>query len=103
MIKRYKINKHNSTVCGSPGRYFDWTKFDWNSQTRDVGKAYIKTGEIMNDLGNKYPIGEIFAGRATIQQAVDFMRPIRSALYNPVYLNITSFKTAVTRASRLRI
>ena len=33
MITEYKINKHNSTVCGYPGREFDWFKFDWNSQT----------------------------------------------------------------------
>ena len=29
MIRRYEINKRNSTVCGYPGRDFDWTKFDW--------------------------------------------------------------------------
>ena len=33
MIKEYRIAKHNSTVCGYPGRDFDWSKFDWNSQT----------------------------------------------------------------------
>lgn len=27
--KEYKITKRNSTVCGYPGRDFDWTKFDW--------------------------------------------------------------------------
>jgi len=30
MIKRYKINEHNSTVCGYPGRNFDWSKFCWD-------------------------------------------------------------------------
>jgi hypothetical protein len=29
----YKINKHNSTVCGYAGRGFDWSKFDWNQET----------------------------------------------------------------------
>jgi len=33
MIKDYKINKHNSTVCGYAGRLFDWSKFDWDSKT----------------------------------------------------------------------
>ena len=30
MIKRYLINQHNSTVCGYPGRDFDWSKFCWD-------------------------------------------------------------------------
>ena len=30
MKKEYKINKHNSTVCGYPGRDFDWGKFTWD-------------------------------------------------------------------------
>jgi len=25
----YPITQHNSTVCGYPGRDFDWSKFDW--------------------------------------------------------------------------
>lgn len=29
MKRLYKIAKHNSTVCGYPGRDFDWSKFDW--------------------------------------------------------------------------
>jgi len=33
MFKRYKIDKHNSTVCGYPGRDFDWSKFDWEGKT----------------------------------------------------------------------
>jgi len=28
--KDYKIDKHNSTVLGYPGRDFDWTQFCWN-------------------------------------------------------------------------
>lgn len=31
--KLYKINSHNSTVCGYPGRDFDWSKFDWEQKT----------------------------------------------------------------------
>ncbi len=30
MKKLYKIDKHNSTVCGYPGRDFDWSKFCWD-------------------------------------------------------------------------
>ena len=33
MIKQYKINKHNSTVCGYPGRDFDWSRFDWEGKS----------------------------------------------------------------------
>lgn len=28
--KRYPITSHNSTVCGYPGRDFDWSKFCWD-------------------------------------------------------------------------
>jgi len=30
MIKEYKVNPHNSTVLGYPGKDFDWSKFDWD-------------------------------------------------------------------------
>ncbi len=40
MIKRYKINQRNSTVCGYPGRDFDWSKFDWEGKT--VHKAIFR-------------------------------------------------------------
>jgi hypothetical protein len=40
MIKRYKINKHNSTVCGYPGRDFDWSKFCWDGS--EIHKAIFK-------------------------------------------------------------
>lgn len=33
MIKEYKVDQRNSTVCGYPGRGFDWSKFDWNQET----------------------------------------------------------------------
>ena len=37
MKKRYKIDKHNSTVCGYPGRDFDWSKFDWDGKSIHKG------------------------------------------------------------------
>lgn len=30
MKREYKISKRNSTVCGYPGRDFDWGKFYWD-------------------------------------------------------------------------
>lgn len=33
MKQYYKVAKHNSTVCGYPGRDFDWNKFDWEGKT----------------------------------------------------------------------
>ena len=32
MKRYYKVSKHNSTVCGYPGRDFDWSKFDWEGK-----------------------------------------------------------------------
>ena len=44
MIKDYKINSHNSTVNGSPGRLYDWSKFDWNQETEhDFGDLRYST------------------------------------------------------------
>lgn len=40
MIRQYKIQKHNSTVCGYPGRDFDWSKFDWEGKS--VYKGILK-------------------------------------------------------------
>lgn len=40
MKRKYKVAKHNSTVCGYPGRGFDWTKFDWEGKT--IHKAIFK-------------------------------------------------------------
>ena len=37
---KYKVSKHNSTVCGYPGRDFDWTKFDWKGGR--ISKAIFK-------------------------------------------------------------
>ena len=33
MERDYKINKRNSTVCGYPGRDFDWDKFCWDGSS----------------------------------------------------------------------
>ena len=43
MIKLYKISQHNSTVCGYPGRDFDWTKFDWEGKS--IYKSIFKGGK----------------------------------------------------------
>lgn len=40
MKKLYKVNYHNSTCCGYPGRGFDWSKFCWDgSELHDYGDA----------------------------------------------------------------
>jgi hypothetical protein len=48
MIKRYQINKRNSTVCGYPGRDFDWSKFDWE------GKS-LRKSMFSGDCGRRAP------------------------------------------------
>jgi len=30
MKKYYRVNQRNSTVCGDPGRLYDWSKFCWD-------------------------------------------------------------------------
>lgn len=39
MIKDYKISKHNSTVCGYPGRDYDWSKFCWDGSQIQIEKC----------------------------------------------------------------
>ena len=40
-MKKYQIiNKRNSTVCGYPGRDFDWGQFDWDGKS--IHKALFK-------------------------------------------------------------
>ncbi len=57
MKRDYKVNKHNSTVCGYPGRGFDWSKFDWAAKTihrsifkgqknRQAPEVYVDNGLI---------------------------------------------------------
>ncbi len=44
MKKKYKLNKHNSTVNGDPGRCYDWSKFDWGQETtHDFGDLRYST------------------------------------------------------------
>lgn len=45
MIRRYKVTSHNSTVCGYPGREFDWSKFCWDGSA--VFKSIFKGLEDM--------------------------------------------------------
>ena len=40
MKREYKVNKRNSTVCGYPGRNFDWTRFDWEGKS--IHKSIFK-------------------------------------------------------------
>lgn len=55
MIREYKINQRNSTVCGYPGRTFDWSKFDWDGKTQhDFGKMrYYDGSEVQKELRGK--------------------------------------------------
>lgn len=41
----YKVDSHNSTVCGYPGRLFNWSLFDWEGKS--VHKAIFKGEEDM--------------------------------------------------------
>ena len=60
MKKLYKIDEHNSTVCGYPGRDFDWSKFDWDSQTEcDFGDMrYSTDSEFIPDEDKGQLIGK---------------------------------------------
>ena len=40
----YKVSSHNSTVCGYPGRDFDWSKFDWEGKTIHKPKYFRAEG-----------------------------------------------------------
>jgi hypothetical protein len=43
-FREYKISPRNSTVCGYPGRGFDWSKFSWNREgIYDFGDARYST------------------------------------------------------------
>ena len=41
--KYYKINSRNSTVCGYPGRDFDWSLFDWEG--KEIYRGHIEVGK----------------------------------------------------------
>ncbi len=45
MIKEYKVSSRNSTVCGYPGRDFDWSLFDWEGKS--ICKSRLKGYEDM--------------------------------------------------------
>ena len=51
MKGEYKVSKHNSTVCGYPGRDFDWSNFDWKQKTvHDFGDMrYSNESEYIPD------------------------------------------------------
>jgi len=40
MVKEYKVAKHNSTVCGYPGRDFDWDKFCWDGSEVRIDRCW---------------------------------------------------------------
>lgn len=42
MKREYKITKHNSTVCGYPGRDFDWSKFCWDGKASHVDRCHVQ-------------------------------------------------------------
>ena len=41
MKREYKVSSHNSTVCGYPGRGFDWNKFCWDASEIRVDKCFM--------------------------------------------------------------
>jgi len=43
MIKEYKVESKNSTVCGYPGRQFHWEKFGWKGEAVYQGKEHYKS------------------------------------------------------------
>ena len=44
MRKDYKINSHNSTVYGYPGRDYDCSKFDWNGKSTHKTRKMVGIG-----------------------------------------------------------
>ena len=52
MLKDYKINSRNSTVCGYPGREFDWAKFCWNEEGENsFHRPHYKCPKVWTDNG----------------------------------------------------
>lgn len=62
----YKVNKSNSTVCGYPGRDFDWSKFCWDGSEVYIDicghlghpKELLKAPEVYKDNGLIEPNSE---------------------------------------------
>jgi hypothetical protein len=72
MIKDYKINKHNSTVCGYAGRLFDWSKFDWDSKTSyDFGLARYSNDEEDAEFVDKDKRGKLIGILKAPQPHID--------------------------------
>lgn len=54
ITRQYLIQKRNSTVCGYPGRDYNWKLFDWDERTnhrfngvlRRAPKVYVDNGFI---------------------------------------------------------
>ena len=93
MIREYKVNKHNSTVCGYAGRTFDWSKFDWDSKTAyDFGDMrYSKESEfVKKELRGKL-IGiqkapEVFTDNGFIGEHNEYLHvPYNWAEYGTIY------------------
>ena len=40
MEKKYPIKAENSTVCGDPGTWYDWSKFDWQGNSIHKSKCF---------------------------------------------------------------
>ena len=68
MKRYYEVNQHNSTVCGYPGRLYDWSKFDWNRETRhDFGDSrYSATSEYVPDKDKGQLIGILRAPKVVV-------------------------------------
>ena len=54
MKKYYKTSKHNSTVCGYPGRNFDWNKFCWDGSEIHIEKCLVSGCDHKHE--NKAPL-----------------------------------------------
>ena len=42
MERVYKISPRNSTICGYPGRDFDWSKFCWDGKVSFVDRCHVR-------------------------------------------------------------
>ncbi len=51
----YKVNQHNSTVCGRPGRNFDWSKFDWEGKSVYNQPCPVRTCEHKHEVKAPLP------------------------------------------------
>jgi hypothetical protein len=49
VFKDYLICSRNSTVCGYPGRDFDWTKFCWDENGGFDKALHVKCPKVFKD------------------------------------------------------